>query len=183
MTKYALFPTDDKNLSKRSKMQETDRQALEPIVQNSMFFTMLNLNVRMTIDDFLYEWLPSLPYRKRWGREDDCRGMVLSWKQANGVCTHIGGDPMSVVNVSQELSEAAARHLKLLLDQFSVSFEKHHEHPIKLYGSVLLHQGWQALRSVTLSLDIGFFDEALAKIANLSDKSDDSDDDSNPRAA
>jgi hypothetical protein len=49
MTKHALSPTDGKNLFKRSKMQETDRQALEPIVQNAMFFTMLNLDVRMTI--------------------------------------------------------------------------------------------------------------------------------------
>jgi hypothetical protein len=61
----------------------------------------------------------------------------------------------------------------LFLDQFSVSFEKHHEHPIKLYGSIPLHQGWQALRSVILSLNLGFFNEALAKLANLSGERDD----------
>jgi hypothetical protein len=78
MTKHVLSPTDGKNPFKRSKMQETDRQALEPIVQNAIFFTMLNLDVRMTIYELLYEWLPPLPYRKRWVREDDCRGLVLA---------------------------------------------------------------------------------------------------------
>jgi hypothetical protein len=74
---------------KQPKMQETDLQAFEPIVQNAMFFTMLNLDVRMTIYDFLYEWFPPLAYQKRSGREDDCRGMVLACKQANVVSTHL----------------------------------------------------------------------------------------------
>jgi hypothetical protein len=102
-------------------------------------------------------------------------GLGAGCKQANVVSTYIGGDPVSVAVISQELSEAAARHLKLFLDQLSVSFEKHHEQTIKLYDSIPLHQGWQALRSVTLSFDIGFFNEALAKLANLPAEGDDHD--------
>jgi hypothetical protein len=57
--------------------------------------------------------------------------------------------------------------LKLFFDQFSENFEKQQSHPIKLYSSMPFHQGWEALRSVTLSLDVGFSSGALTDIAKL----------------
>jgi hypothetical protein len=85
MTKRAASPTDRNKYFTRSKMQDTTVQAPSPVVQDSMFFTLLNRDVRMTVYDFLYKWLPPLPYKKRWGHEDDCRGMVLACKQASMV--------------------------------------------------------------------------------------------------
>jgi len=70
-------------------------------------------------------------------------------------------------NITQELSEAAARHLKVFFDEFSNDFEQECGHPISLYGNIPLHQGWKALQSVTFTLDIGFFDEALAELAMI----------------
>jgi len=72
-----------------------------------------------------------------------------------------------IANITQELSEAAARHLKVFFDEFSHDFEQECGHPISLYGNIPLHQGWKALQSVTFALDIGFFDEALAEIAMI----------------
>ena len=69
--------------------------------------------------------------------------------------------------MSQELSEAAARHLKKHLDRFSQRFEKEHGHAIQLFGSIPLHQGWEALRTITLTLDIDYFAEALSEIAMI----------------
>ena len=69
--------------------------------------------------------------------------------------------------MSQELSEAAARHLKKYLNRFSQGFEKEHGHAIKLFGSIPLYQGWEALRTITLTLDINIFTEALAEIAMI----------------
>ncbi|KAI4908373.1 hypothetical protein J4E90_008998 [Alternaria incomplexa] len=131
-------------------MQDAALSVPSPVVQDAMFFTLLNRDVRMSIYDFLYGWLSPLPYKKRWQKEDDCRGMVLACKQAN-----------------LELSEAAARHLKVFFDEFSGDFEQECRHPISLHGSVPLHQGWKALHSVTFTLDISFFDEALAELAMI----------------
>ncbi|KAI4938593.1 hypothetical protein J4E85_001034 [Alternaria conjuncta] len=69
--------------------------------------------------------------------------------------------------MTEELSEAAARHLKMFFDEFTNDFEQECGHPISLHGSIPLHQGWQALRTVTLTLDISFFNEALAEIAMI----------------
>ncbi|KAI4951788.1 hypothetical protein J4E86_007204 [Alternaria arbusti] len=131
-------------------MQDAGMLILRPVVQDAMFFSLLNRDVRMSIYDFLYGWLPPLPYRKRWQKEEDCRGMMLACKQAN-----------------LELSEAAARHLKVFFDEFSNDFEQECGHPISLYGNIPLHQGWKALQSVTFTLDISFFDEALAELAMI----------------
>jgi hypothetical protein len=92
MTEPTLSPTatptaNDNPLSERD-MQDTTVSAPDPVVQESMFFTLLNRDVRMSIYDFLYESLPPLPYKKRWSAEDDCRGMVLACKQANLVSRH-----------------------------------------------------------------------------------------------
>ena len=64
-------------------MQDAGMLVPSLVVQDAMFFTLLNRDVRMSIYDFLYGWLPPLPYKKRWQKEDDCRGMVLACKQAN----------------------------------------------------------------------------------------------------
>lgn len=55
----------------------------------------------------------------------------------------------------------------MFFDKFSNDFEKESGYPISLYGSIPLHQGWKALRSVTFTLDISFFDEALTEIAMI----------------
>ncbi|KAI4944069.1 hypothetical protein J4E91_008924 [Alternaria rosae] len=150
MTERALTPAPSDPSIEPKTMQDAALSVPSPAVQDVMFFTLLNRDVRMSIYGFLYEWLPPLPYKKRWQKEDDCRGMVLACKQAN-----------------LELSEAAARHLKVFFDKFSNDFEKECGHPINLYGSIPLHQGWKALQSVTFTLDISFFDEALAEIAMI----------------
>ena len=64
-------------------MQDAALSVPSPVAQDAMFFTLLNRDVRMSIYDFLYGWLSPLPYKKRWQKENDCRGMVLACKQAN----------------------------------------------------------------------------------------------------
>jgi hypothetical protein len=59
--------------------------------------------------------------------------------------------------------------MKVFYDQFCKDFAEERGHPIKLYGSIPLHQGWQALRSVTFVLDIGFFAETVETIAKIPD--------------
>ncbi|KAI4709365.1 hypothetical protein J4E89_006114 [Alternaria sp. Ai002NY15] len=146
---WGIFAPSNPSLQLKT-MQDAGMLTPSPVVQDAMFFTLLNRDVRMSIYDFLYGWLPPLPYKKRWHKEDDCRGMALACKQGN-----------------LELSEAAARHLKMFFDEFSNDFEKECGHPISLYGSIPLHQGWKALQSVTFTLDISFFDEALAELAMI----------------
>ena len=83
MTEHALTPaTSDSSLQPKT-MKNAALSVPSPVVQDAMFFTLLNRDVRMSIYDFLYGWLPPLPYKKRWQKEDDCRGMVLACKQAN----------------------------------------------------------------------------------------------------
>jgi len=55
----------------------------------------------------------------------------------------------------------------VFFDDFSNDFEQECGHPISLHGSIPLHQGWQALRTVTLTLNVSFFDEALAELAMI----------------
>jgi hypothetical protein len=116
--------------------------------QQGPFFNTLNRDVRLVIYDHLYVWLPPLIHKFCFDTpvEDDCRGMVLSCKLAN-----------------IELSQAAARHLKKFFDGFVVDFEKQQGVPIKLASTIPIYDGWHALKTVTLSLDISFFAEALAK--------------------
>ena len=83
MTEHSLTPATYNDSHERLDMQDTSILVPDPMAQNAMFFTLLNRDVRMSIYDFLYEWLPPLPYKKRWQKEDDCRGMVLACKQAN----------------------------------------------------------------------------------------------------
>jgi len=83
MTEHTPSPAISSHSLQQKTMQDAGMSAPSPVVQDAMFFTLLNRDVRMSIYDFLYEWLPPLPYKKRWQKEDDCRGMVLACKQAN----------------------------------------------------------------------------------------------------
>lgn len=83
MTERALTPALSDPSIEPKTMQDAALSVPSPVVQDAIFFTLFNRDVRMSIYDFLYEWLPPLPYKKCWQKEDDCRGMVLACKQAN----------------------------------------------------------------------------------------------------
>jgi len=83
MTEHAPSPATSNPSLQLKTMQDAGMLILRPVVQDAMFFSLLNRDVRMSIYDFLYGWLPPLPYRKRWQKEEDCRGMMLACKQAN----------------------------------------------------------------------------------------------------
>jgi hypothetical protein len=70
----------------------------------------------------------------------------------------------------QELQGAAARHLTIFLDQFTVDFEKQHAFSIKLSNNIPFGQGWQALRSITLSLDMDYFTDFFARYKSKNDR-------------
>ncbi|KAJ4290406.1 hypothetical protein N0V90_010622 [Kalmusia sp. IMI 367209] len=128
--------------SKRAKIADAATEASQP---NSAFFTKLNYDVRWAIYDHLYEWLPPLAYQRHGNgfAVEDCHGLVLSCKQAN-----------------KEMSEAAARHLKIYLDVFMDDFKTNLEiddnEVILFPGTMPLYNGWGALRSITLSIDLVF---------------------------
>ncbi|KAI4909859.1 uncharacterized protein J4E92_010475 [Alternaria infectoria] len=149
MTEHTLSSTTANSAYRKLQMKAAAVETPVPVVQDAMFFTLLNRDVRMSIYDFLYGWLPPLRY-KNPRTPGIGPGMLLACKQAN-----------------LELSEAAARHLKKHLDRFSQRFEKYHGHAIKLFGSIPLYQGWEALRTISLTLDIDYFTEALAEIAMI----------------
>jgi len=70
-------------------MHDDEASTVEPgiqqTVQTSPFFTQLNYDVRLIVYDHLYEHLPPLAYKKWSEPEDNCRGMIISCKQANHV--------------------------------------------------------------------------------------------------
>ncbi|KAL1604966.1 hypothetical protein SLS60_004507 [Paraconiothyrium brasiliense] len=118
---------------KKAQQADNDVDASQPA---SPFFNKLNLDVRMIVYEYLNGRLPPLASKFV---QRDCRGLVLSCKRAN-----------------LELSEAAARHLKLWMKDFTNDLEERHERPVTLYKPIPLHDGWQAIRSIVLKIDVRF---------------------------
>ncbi|KAJ4355548.1 uncharacterized protein N0V89_003566 [Didymosphaeria variabile] len=132
-------PPHNKRARTLKKVQQADND-VDASQTGSPFFNKLNADVRMIVYEYLHGWLPPLASKSV---QRDCRGLILSCKQAN-----------------MELSEAAARHLKLWMKNFSKDLEEKHERPVTLYKAIPLHDGWQALRSIVLKIDVRFcYDE------------------------
>ncbi|KAF2110295.1 hypothetical protein BDV96DRAFT_667274 [Lophiotrema nucula] len=119
--------------SSKSPMS-TNTAELQPcqIQQQGDFFNKLSRDVRLVIYDHLYPYLPPLLH---FNKSVDCRGMILSCKQAH-----------------QEMVEAAGRHLITFFANFAAEFQKKHDVSISLHKSIPLYQGFAALRDVTLSV-------------------------------
>jgi hypothetical protein len=140
----------------KMQLEQTKVPAPVDVVQASPFYTKLNTDVRMAIYDHLYGHLPSLA---RKCKTHDIPGMVLSCRQANLVSSRKNGSLLNsgLTHSQQELSQAAARHLKLFLEGFSTDFEKKYQHGIRLHDAIPLYDGWKALKSITLAIDTAYF--------------------------
>ncbi len=93
MTAPTPDPPDEEEILANSAMQAVPMQVSSPLIQDCLFFAFLSLDVRLIIYDFLYGWLPPLPYKKLFEKDEDCRGLILACKQANMVCLTIPSMP------------------------------------------------------------------------------------------
>lgn len=108
-----------------------------PNKKTNPLFNELNIDVRRIIYDYLYRGLSPL---SRVGTISDCRGLVLSCKQAY-----------------KELAEAAGRHLIIFTEGFCSSLAGRYNTIVTLYKPIPIHDGFPALRNILFSLPFSSF--------------------------
>ncbi|KAF2105347.1 hypothetical protein BDV96DRAFT_638894 [Lophiotrema nucula] len=150
MAKRKATATANSIVSKRARATVTpELDSTLTLVQRGAFFALLNRDVRNVIYDHLYMHLPPLHLAS-----DDCRGLVLACKQAK-----------------EEVETAAGRHFSLFMNDFIEDYNTPRQqsgYTIQLNSSLSIHDGFQALRNVTISvclkqLDAGNFMPLLSK--------------------
>jgi hypothetical protein len=88
---------------------------------------------------------------------------MLACKQAYEVSLVIlTTRPPSIANTIQQVSQAAARRLKLFFENYTTKFEQGTNHAIKLHNPVALQNGWKTLQPIILLVEIGYLAKNLA---------------------
>lgn len=106
-------------------------------IQRGPFFNKLNLDVRRTIYECLYD---GLPHRSYESAKSDCNGLALSCKQAY-----------------TELKEGARCHLTVFAEEFCKKFKEHYNATTTISMPIHIHGDFLALRNITFSLHFSTF--------------------------